>query len=57
MFQNDALCIQWWIKPQSELEFVVFFFIQHLYMLEKIIKATRWCQWWPEMIRLALPKM
>ncbi len=40
-FKNDALCVEWWTNLQSHVEFVGFFFIQHLYMLRKTNKTAK----------------
>jgi hypothetical protein len=39
--KSDALCVEWWINQESHVEFVSFFFIQHLYMLWKTDKTTK----------------
>jgi hypothetical protein len=41
VFKNDALRVEWWIDLESHVEFVGFFFIQHLYMLQKTNKTTK----------------
>ncbi len=40
--KNNALWVEWWIDLESHVEFVGFFFIQHLYMLRKINKTTKY---------------
>jgi hypothetical protein len=38
---NVVIPIMWWIKPQTQVEYVVFQFIQQLYMFHKIDKSIR----------------
>ncbi len=38
---NVALCMVWWTKPQTQVEYDAFDFIHHLYMLHKIEKIIR----------------
>jgi hypothetical protein len=40
-FKSDALCGEWWIDPESHVEFVGLFFLQHSYMLRKVHKTTK----------------
>jgi hypothetical protein len=40
-FKSDALCIEWWTDLESHVEFFDFFFIQCLYMLQKLDKTTK----------------
>jgi len=40
-----VLCILWWIKPQTQVEYVTFQFINHLYVLHKTNKLLERFSW------------